>query len=116
MSSIEAPPLKAPYPAFEFLGSLTVMESYSLYRGCTSGMCDIPVRVGLFFDGTNNHMRRDRDGQRVPVPLTKEEKWAKQREARAAGLPAGESEPDPVPAILLTPEQCFNTNHSETLQ
>jgi hypothetical protein len=113
MSPIEAPPAQAPVPVSKFLSldSLTQGEIMNRLRGYTGGGCDIPVRVGLFFDGTNNHMERDRNGQRVPVPLTREEKWAKQREARAAGLPVDDDpQPEPIPPISLAPEQCSHSN------
>ena len=57
-------------------------------KDITGGMCEIPVRVGLFFDGTNNNMYRDRDGERV----------SEDKEHKA------------LPKLSLTPEQCSHSN------
>lgn len=109
--SIEATPGKAPFPAAEYLRHSS--EPADLFDQCgdaTSLPCRIPVNVGLFFDGTNNHMERDRDGKRVPVPLTKDEKRAARRKAEAAGLPDEEPKPEPVPDCPMTSELCSHSN------
>ncbi|PKO86147.1 MAG: hypothetical protein CVU18_16450 [Betaproteobacteria bacterium HGW-Betaproteobacteria-12] len=111
-SSIEATPDTAPYPTSEFLGAanLPLNDLFNLCRNATTEPCSIPVNVGLFFDGTNNHMERDRNGKRVPVPLTKEEKREARRKAKIEGLPDDEPQPMPLPDVLLTPERCSHSN------
>jgi len=70
-SSLEATPAQAPFPVPDYLGlaKLSPMDLYNLCQDATQEPCRIPVNVGLFFDGTNNHMERDRDGKRGHVPL-----------------------------------------------
>jgi len=55
---IKPPPAKAPYSALEFLdlGNISPMDLFNLCGDATTEPCRIPVNVGLFFDGTNNHM------------------------------------------------------------
>lgn len=64
-------PPKAPHPAADFLRP-TAQEQSQIAMVCsqdaTDRPCAIPVQVGLFFDGTNNNMYRDRDGERTGVP------------------------------------------------
>lgn len=110
--NIEATPAKAPYPVPEFLSpaNISPMEMYNQCSTATTEHCQIPVNVGLFFDGTNNHMERDRDGKRVPVPLTKEEKQEAKRKAKAEGLPYEEPQPAPVPDVPITQEKHSHSN------
>jgi len=67
---VSAPPDKAPHPVEEFL-KLSIreraMRSWNCSKGATALPCSIPVRIGLFFDGTNNNLARDRDGERVLI-------------------------------------------------
>lgn len=111
-SSLEATPAQAPFPVSEYLGlaKLSPIDLYNLCQDATQEPCRIPVNVGLFFDGTNNHMERDRDGKRVPVPLTKEEKRQARRKAKAEGLSDEEPLPAPVPDVPMTPELCSHSN------
>lgn len=63
--SIKATPEKAPYPVADYLKPNAQERSASLLASCDQDStlpCRIPVQVGLFFDGTNNHMERDRNG------------------------------------------------------
>ena len=86
--SINSTPEKAPYPVAAYLMPSSEERSASQLVGCdeaTNLPCSIPVNVGLFFDGTNNHMGRDRDGQREPVPWTDKELKQAKNEARIAG-------------------------------
>lgn len=60
--SINSTPEKAPYPVAAYLKPSSEERSASQLVGCdeaTNLPCSIPVNVGLFFDGTNNHMGRD---------------------------------------------------------
>ena len=69
--SIKTTPDKAPYPVADYLKPSAQERSDSLLANCDTEStlpCRIPVNVGLFFDGTNNHMERDRDGRGEPVP------------------------------------------------
>lgn len=67
---IDATAGKAPYPAEEFL-KLSPRErairSWNCSKDITTLPCSIPIRIGLFFDGTNNNLARDRDGERVSI-------------------------------------------------
>lgn len=66
---IEATPQDVPFPVAQFLNLSPDELAKSLLK-CdknTSSTCSVPVRVGIFFDGTNNNLARDRDGERVPV-------------------------------------------------
>jgi hypothetical protein len=68
---IQAPPGKAPYPISDFLKpsardqSKIAIASSEMVR---EAPCSIAVRVGLFFDGTNNNLLRDRQGTRIGIP------------------------------------------------
>ena len=55
---IEATPAKAPYPAPEFFRypGESPAALLNLCSSATDLPCRIPVQVGLFFDGTNNHL------------------------------------------------------------
>jgi len=67
---IEATPAKAPYPVDVFLRPPAEEQSKIAAAACstTSDLpCNIPVHVGLFFDGTNNNLERDRKGTRIGV-------------------------------------------------
>lgn len=111
-SSLEATPAEAPFPINEYLGiaKTSPTDLFNVCADATQELCRIPVNVGLFFDGTNNHMERDRDGKRVPVPLTKEEKREAKRKAKVEGLPEEEPQPAPVPDVPLRPEQRSHSN------
>lgn len=74
---IEATPSKAPYPVDAFLKPSAKECSTIAMEACRVTVdlpCNIPVRVALFFDGTNNNLYRDKDGTRVGLinPDTKE--------------------------------------------
>lgn len=111
-SSLEATPAEAPFPINEYLGiaKTSPMDLFNVCADATQEPCRIPVNVGLFFDGTNNHMERDRDGKREPVPLTKEEKREAKLKAKAEGLPEEEPQPAPVPDVPTGPEQRSHSN------
>ncbi|MQA39594.1 phospholipase effector Tle1 domain-containing protein [Rugamonas aquatica] len=75
---IETSPSKAPFPIEKFLQLPSVELSNIALAACTAtttekseenkgAKCSIPVHVGLFFDGTNNNLERDRDGKRTGV-------------------------------------------------
>ncbi|WP_230505626.1 DUF2235 domain-containing protein [Janthinobacterium sp. FW305-128] len=73
---ISETPNSAPFPVDFFLKPLTKEQSEIAKEACDkkdSAPCSIPVRVGLFFDGTNNNLERDRNGVRTGVldPKTK---------------------------------------------
>ena len=56
-------PAQAPYPVEDFLSpSVEELSTSALAMSdqASSLPCCIPVHVGLFFDGANNNMRRDR--------------------------------------------------------
>jgi len=112
--SIKATPEKAPYPVADYFKPNAQERSASLLANCdneTALPCSIPVNVGLFFDGTNNHMERDRNGQREPVPWTDEELKQAKNEARKAGRDPKEVKgPPPIPYSPMTPELCSHSN------
>lgn len=61
-------PAKAPYPVADFLKPPTEEQSTITMAACSldsDGPCKIPVRIGLFFDGTNNNLYRDKIGTRT---------------------------------------------------
>jgi hypothetical protein len=83
---INATPAEAPYPVAKYLELNTFEESKIANDIAFDGMktnsvrsgppanssstqekkvCAIPVQIGLFFDGTNNNLPRDRDGKRT---------------------------------------------------
>lgn len=88
-------PPKAAYPAADFLRP-TAQEHSQIAMVCsqdaTNLPCAIPVQVGLFFDGTNNNMYRDRDGERtgLPDPRTRQ--------------------PGAIARKPLNPEECSHSN------
>jgi hypothetical protein len=84
--SIHPPPDKAPYPVAEFLALPAGASAQASESGQSIGLT---VEIGVFFDGTNNHMGRDRFGQRVAVP-------------------SAQGEPLAQPA--LSPEACSHSN------
>ncbi len=89
-----ATPVAAPVPVNDFLKPSARDQSQIAADSCTATAlpCSIPVQVGLFFDGTNNNMYRDREGERIGVPHEKTK----------------------VPAVLpskqLKPEECSHSN------
>jgi hypothetical protein len=92
---ISASPIKAPFPALTFLNASAQEQSQiSIARASAVVVapCHIPVHVGVFFDGTNNNMERDRDGKRIglPDPKTKE--------------------PTPIGRKPLRPDECSHSN------
>ena len=114
MASIAATPEKAPYPAPAYLklGAKEMSDAMfkSMGKECTQGLCDIPVQVGIFFDGTNNHMERDRDGKRVPVPWTDKELAQAKAQARREGRnPKDVTGPPPMPRVSTQHTQQFNS-------
>lgn len=65
---IEATPTAAPFPLDVFLKPAALECSRIAMAACAKTVdlpCHIPVRVGVFFDGTNNNLYRDRDGLRT---------------------------------------------------
>lgn len=67
---ILATPITSPYPVDAFLKVASKGSSDIATVVCSKNSvkpCIIPVRVGLFFDGTNNHMARDRFGTRTEL-------------------------------------------------
>lgn len=66
-----APPNTAPYPVASFLKLDAKSASKRLLSSCKDGSeakCEINARIGIFFDGTNNNLERDREGVRVMLP------------------------------------------------
>jgi len=112
--SINATPEKAPYPIADYLKPSAQERSNALLANCdkaTDLPCSIPVNVGLFFDGTNNHMERDRDGKREPVPWTDDELRQAKKDARKAGRDPDEVRgPPPIPSFRLKQEQYSHSN------
>ena len=114
MASIAATPEKAPYPAPAYLklGAREMSDAMfnSMGKECTPGLCDIPVHVGLFFDGNNNHMERDRDGKRVPVPWSDKELVLAKAQARHEGRdPKDVTDPPPMPHVSTQHIQHINS-------
>lgn len=109
---IKATPQNAPFPAPEFLRHATPSpeDLLNLCGNATDLPCRIPVTVGLFFDGTNNHMERDREGKRVPVPLDDEELKKAKAAARREGKDPTTVGPPPIADRPMTPELCSHTN------
>ncbi|WP_426071663.1 phospholipase effector Tle1 domain-containing protein [Janthinobacterium sp. DSP2-3-3] len=73
---ISKTPTSAPFPVDFFLKLSTREQSKIAKETCDNkdnAPCNIPVRVGIFFDGTNNNLERDRNGVRTGVldPRTK---------------------------------------------
>ena len=65
---IAATPTIAPYPVDVFLKpSSKESSAIATTASATASKmpCSIPVRVGLFFDGTNNNLERDKNGRRT---------------------------------------------------
>lgn len=112
--SIKATPIKAPYPVADYLKPSVQERSASLLANCDNEAalpCSIPVNVGLFFDGTNNHMERDRDGKREPVPWTDGELKLAKKEARKEGRDPDEVKgPPPIPDVSIPPALRSHSN------
>ena len=73
---ISETPTSAPFPVDFFLDPSALEQSKIAKILCENkdeAPCSIPVRVGIFFDGTNNNLERDRNGVRTGVldPKTK---------------------------------------------
>ena len=88
-------PIAAPFPVESFLKPSAQEQSNIALASCqpaSEAPCCIPVRVGLFFDGTNNNLERDLKGRRIglPDPKTKEVKS--------------------LPNKPLKPEECSHSN------
>jgi len=88
----------------------------NLCGNATDLPCRIPVTVGLFFDGTNNHMERDRNGKRVPVPLDEDELKKAKAAARREGNDPETIAPPPIPNRPMTPELFSHTNVARLYQ
>lgn len=82
---IQATPIISPFPVDAFLRPAAAEQCDIALTACKQdskdenqkshgSKCEIALRVGLFFDGTNNNLERDRDGKRTPVPPHKNEK------------------------------------------
>ncbi|QJD93559.1 DUF2235 domain-containing protein [Duganella dendranthematis] len=74
---INATPVRAPYPVSVFLRPLAKERSITALASSITAQdtpCRIPVRIGLFFDGTNNNLYRDKNGQRIEIIASKKEK------------------------------------------
>ncbi len=112
--SIAATPANAPYPVADYLKPNAQERSEGLLANCGAATvlpCRLPIQVGLFFDGTNNNMERDRSGQRVPVPWTEDElKQAKNNARKAGKNPDEVTGPPPMPNLSMTEEQCSHSN------
>jgi len=113
-------PEKAPYPVAAYLKPSAEERSASQLAGCeevTNLPCSIPVNVGLFFDGTNNHMGRDLKGEREPVPWTdKELKQAKNEARKVGGDPDAVKGPPSMPNLQLSKEQFSHSNVARLYQ
>lgn len=99
---IIATPTKAPYPVDVFLQASTMECSAIATAACskaTQQPCSIPVRTGLFFDGTNNNLQRDRDGKRTGLIVGPKDKESKEPQ-----------EPQPINSRELTPEEYSHSN------
>lgn len=116
--SIKATPQKAPYPAPEFLrhAAPSPVDLLNMCGNASDLPCRIPVTVGLFYDGTNNHMERDREGKRVPVPLDEDELKKAKAAARRDGRGPETVGPPPIPDRPMTPELCSHTNVARLYQ
>lgn len=112
--SINATPEQAPYPVSDYLKPSAQERSDGLLANCdtvTDLPCHIPVQVGLFFDGTNNNMERDRNGKRVPVPWSKDELKQAKNDARKAGKNPDEvTGPPKIQDLSMTAAQCSHSN------
>ena len=108
-TTLHAPPAQAPYhPSKEALKLSTKEEAFSIAiidSPNNEPPCSVPVEIGLFFDGTNNNMARDFDGQRVATPITKEERKKLQTQAKAENKIFEELPPPPKRPPLSPMEQ-----------
>ena len=89
-------PAQAPYPVEGFLYLSSREQSISalaISDKTTTLPCNIPVHVGLFFDGTNNNMKRDLNGKRISVVIDPKTK-----------------KPAPMPNRKMAVEQCSHSN------
>lgn len=109
MSKTMRPPEElAPfYPTEKALVLPPKMDALSAMAvSCDDGgkPCSIPVQVGLFFDGTNNNLDRDLNGQRIAVPYSDKTRKRLEAKARAEGKSVDSVQPpipkqkDPMPA------------------
>ena len=112
--SIKATPEKAPHPVADYLKPSAQERSTSLLASGdqdSTPPCRIPVQVGLFFDGTNNHMERDRNGQREPVPWADKELKQAKDDARKAGRDPEAVKGAPLmPNVKMTEEMISHSN------
>ena len=96
-TTLHAPPAQAPYhPSKEALKLSTKEEAFSIAiidSPNNEPPCSVPVEIGLFFDGTNNNMARDFDGQRV---ATRRALGADQRQLAPDPLGRGQRNADHV--------------------
>ena len=92
---IEATPAKSPHPVDVFLKSSSRERSSTALEACrtsSSVPCNIPVRVGLFFDGTNNNLERDKYGKRTGI------------------VTPGTNKPGKADSVPLKPEEASHSN------
>lgn len=98
---IKATPIISPFPVDAFLRPTVAEQCDIALTKCKQeragesskspgGKCEIPVHVGLFFDGTNNNLERDRNGKRTPVPPPKNKK-DERPPLRSRALPSEEA-------------------------
>jgi hypothetical protein len=70
IAMIKSTPSAAPFPVekfFKLSSREQAVSSWNCSRDATALPCNVPVKIGLFFDGTNNNLKRDRDGERVSI-------------------------------------------------
>ncbi len=107
-------PKEAPYFPVETALQLSpkndALSFLPINSACPDGLCDVPVEVGLFFDGTNNNLDRDLNGQRIAAVSDDELKRIK-AQAKATGKSVQELFPT-APTQLGPPLPLVSRSHS----
>lgn len=113
-TTLSMAPKEAPYFPVETALQLSpkndALSFLPINSACPDGLCDVPVEVGLFFDGTNNNLDRDLNGQRIAAVSDDELKRIKAK-AKATGKSVQELFPT-APTQLGPPLPLVSRSHS----
>lgn len=113
-TTLLGPSPQAPYfpveQALQLDSKVDAVSIVSASTVCPDGACSIPVEVGLFFDGTNNNLARDLEGDRIAV-ISDEQAETIRKRAKASGKRVQELMP-PAPVSISKPLPDIARSHS----
>lgn len=120
-AKMNPPPEQAPfYPSAQALKLSSKGDAIgALALSCDDGglPCSIPVQVGIFFDGTNNNLERDLNGQRIAVPYSNERRKRLEAQASAEGRSINSVQPpEPKQKNPMPPSEASHSNVARLYQ